>query len=77
MYFLLVFVIVTLSEWGCSRNRYVGADVVLVTEVYYLNVALALYNTGGSSLSHCYHDLNSLSSQPWVMLLNSLCLGGY
>jgi len=76
MYFLLVFVIVTLSEWVFAKS-FRGADIVLVTEVYYLNVALALYNTGGSSLSHCYHDLNSLSSQPWVMLLNSLCLGGY
>lgn len=48
MYFLLGFVVVTLSKCpfflACSPN--LTLDVV--TEVYYLNVALALFNTGTS-----------------------------
>jgi hypothetical protein len=45
MYFLLVFVIVTLRKWRSAIYPCM-ADVVAVTEVYYLNVALALFNTG-------------------------------
>lgn len=52
MYFLLVFVAVTL---GKPPARPVGVCCPLnlfysVTEVFYLNKALALFNTGGSSI---------------------------
>jgi hypothetical protein len=66
MYFLLIFVIITLRML-LSRLDQHNADGVLVTEVYYLNMALALFNTGtpprliASTLTH-HHP----PSQLWV-----------
>jgi hypothetical protein len=67
MYFLLIFVIITLRML-LSRLGWHNADSFSVTEVYYLNMALALFNTGASpwliawTLTHCHS-----SSQLWVM----------
>jgi hypothetical protein len=48
MYFLLVFVVITLCKRGISQASIYSksTSVLTVTEVYYLNVALALFNTG-------------------------------
>ncbi|KAF8713326.1 hypothetical protein RHS03_00875, partial [Rhizoctonia solani] len=44
IYFLLIFVIITLRKVS-SCSRLACSDEAIVTEVYYLNVALALFNT--------------------------------
>ena len=49
MYFLFGFVIITLCESSCCGLSAPCVDNISheVVEVYYLNVALALFNTGG------------------------------
>lgn len=44
----MVFVIATLSRWMVDGGVAELTCLIPVTEVYYLNVALALFNTGTS-----------------------------
>lgn len=50
IYFLIVFIAVTLGESLTSYFVRLLIVVCVVTEVYYLNVALALFNTGRQHL---------------------------